>query len=81
MSTKTRPLLGIRSTAVGQTSRHLRQMGLEAIYRKPCTREAQPGHGVTPYLLGGLDIRHSYQVECADITYIPTCAGSCTWWP
>lgn len=30
---------------------------------------------IDPYLLGSLDIRHRYQVECADITYIPTAHG------
>ena len=55
--------------------RLMRGMGLEAIYRKPCTSEPQPGHRIYPYLLGGFDIRHPYQVECADITYIPTAHG------
>ena len=55
--------------------RLMRQMGPVAIYRKPRTSEAPPGHRVYPYLLGELDIRHPYQVECADITYIPTSRG------
>ncbi len=55
--------------------RLMRRMGLEAIYRKPRTSEPQPGHRIYPYLLGGLDIQHPYQVECADITYIPTAHG------
>ncbi len=55
--------------------RLMRGMGLEAIYRKPRTSEPQPGQRIYPCLLGGLDIRHLCQVECADITCIPTAHG------
>ena len=55
--------------------RLMRQMAQEAIYREPHTTEARPGHCEYPFLLGGLDIRYPYQVECADITYIPTSRG------
>ena len=50
-------------------------MGLEAIYRRPRTSDAQPGHRVYPYLLRGLTIDRPDQVWCADITYIPLSAG------
>ena len=36
--------------------RLMRLMGLEAIYRKPRTSDAQPGHRVYPYLLRGLTV-------------------------
>ena len=41
--------------AVGRrrVRRLMRLMGLEAIYRKPRTSDAQPGHHVYPYLLRG----------------------------
>ena len=46
-----------------------------AIYRKPRTSVAQPGHQIYPYLLRGLTIDRLDQVWCADITYIPVSAG------
>ena len=55
--------------------RLMRLMGLEAIYRKPRTSDAQPGHRVYPYLLRGMTIDRPDQVWCADITYIPVTAG------
>ena len=45
----------------------MRLMGLEAIYRKPRTSDAQPGHRVYQYLLSGLTIDRPDQVWCADI--------------
>ena len=53
----------------------MRLMGLEAIYRRPRTSDAQPGHRVYPYLLRGLTIDRPDQVWCADITYIPLSVG------
>ena len=50
-------------------------MGLEAIYRKPHTSDAQPDHHVYPYLLRELKIDRPDQVWCADITYIPVTTG------
>ena len=55
--------------------RLMRLMGLEAIYRKPRTSDAQPDHHVYPYLLRELKIDRPDQVWCADITYIPVTTG------
>ena len=54
--------------------RLMRLMGLEAIYRKPRTSDAQQDH-VYPYLLRELKIDRPDQVWCADITYIPVTTG------
>jgi putative transposase len=50
-------------------------MGLEAIYQAPKTSLPHPEHKIYPYLLKGLDINHSNQVWCSDITYIPVKRG------
>lgn len=55
--------------------RLMRLMGIEAIYQRPKTSCPHPQHKVYPYLLKGLDINHSNQVWCADITYIPVKRG------
>ena len=55
--------------------RLMRLMGLEAIYRKPRTSDAQPDHHVYPYLLRELKIDRPDQVWCADIPYIPVTTG------
>lgn len=55
--------------------RLMRLMGLEAIYQKPDTSKAHPGHKVYPYLLRGLIVDRPNQVWCADITYIPMAKG------
>ena len=55
--------------------RLMRLMGLEAVYRKPRTSEPHPEHRVYPYLLRGVEVDRPDQVWCADITYIPVCAG------
>jgi putative transposase len=55
--------------------RLMRLMGLEAIYQKPNTSQAHPGHKIYPYLLRGLLIDRPNQVWCADITYIPMARG------
>src|SRR4051794_17601481 len=53
----------------------MRRMGIEAIYRKPNTSKAAPGHKIYPYLLRGLEIERPNQVWAMDITYIPMARG------
>ena len=69
--------LGREGVSVGRrrVRRLMRLMGLEALYRKPRTSDAQPGHRIYPYLLRDLTIERPDQVWCADITYIPVAAG------
>ena len=55
--------------------RLMRVMGLKAIYRRPKTSKAAPGHRVYPYLLCGMKITRPNQVWAADITYIPMARG------
>lgn len=50
--------------------RLLRTMGLEAVYQKPNTSQANAQHTVYPYLLRGLSITRPDQVWSTDITYI-----------
>ena len=69
--------LGREGVSVGRrrVRRLMRLMGLEAVYRKPRTSAAQPGHRIYPYLLRELTIERPDQVWCADITCIPVTAG------
>ena len=53
-----------------------REMGLEAIYCKPRTSKANPGHKKYPYLLRNVAVERPDQVWCADITYVPMPGGS-----
>ncbi len=50
-------------------------MELRAIYRRPRTSKATPGHKIYPYLLNGMKITRPNQVWAADITYIPMARG------
>jgi putative transposase len=50
--------------------RLMRQMGLEAIYRKPRLSVPEPGHRIYPYRLRGVKIDRPNQVWSSDITYI-----------
>ena len=50
-------------------------MGIEALYRRPRTTTAEPGHKIYPYLLGGMEITRPNQVWAMDITYIPMTRG------
>ena len=50
--------------------RLLRTLGLEALYPRPNTSAAAPGHRVYPYLLRGVPIERVNQVWSTDITYI-----------
>ena len=53
----------------------MRQMGLEALYRRPNTSKPADGHKIYPYLLRGLPVERPNQVWAMDITYIPMARG------
>jgi putative transposase len=53
-----------------RVARLLHTLGLETLYTKPQTSQAQPGHRVYPYLLRGVPITRVNQVWSTDITYI-----------
>ncbi len=53
----------------------MKRMCIEAIYRRPNTSKAEPGHKIYPYLLRNLAITRSNQVWATDITYIPMAKG------
>lgn len=53
---------------VGKMMAHL---GLKAIYCKPRTSVAEPGHPKYPYLLRKREIKRPDEVWAIDITYIP----------
>ena len=53
----------------------MRLMGIEALYRRPITSKAAPGHKIYPYLLRGLAVERPNQVWAMDITYIPMARG------
>ena len=53
----------------------MKRMGIEAIYRRPNTSKAAPGHRIYPYLLRGLVIDRPNQAWAMDITYIPMARG------
>jgi putative transposase len=50
--------------------RRLRQMGLVAVYPKPCLSLPALGQSVFPYLLRGVEIVRPHQVWAIDITYV-----------
>ena len=60
--------LGINHKAV---YRHMREMGIQAVYPRQNTSKASPENPVYPYLLNGLRITRPNQVWSIDITYIP----------
>jgi putative transposase len=72
-----RDLLAAEGSKIGR--RHvrtlMRQMGIEAVYRRPRTSNSAPGHKIFPYLLRGLTIDRANQVWASDITYIPMARG------
>lgn len=51
--------------------RHMREMGIQAIYPRQNTSKPNPANKVYPYLLSGLEITMPNQVWSIDITYIP----------
>lgn len=83
-----RPFLGSRRIADELKDRSLsvnrkrvrrlmRLMGITAVYPKPKTSKAAPGHKIYPYLLRGLEPSRPNQVWVADITYLPMARGFC----
>lgn len=53
----------------------MRRMCIEALYRRPNTSKAAPGHKIYPYLLRGLTVERPNQVWCMDITDLPMARG------
>ena len=53
----------------------MKRMGVEAIYRRPNTSKAAPGHRIYPYLLRQLAVERPNHVWAMDITYIPMARG------
>ena len=51
--------------------RHMREMGIQAVYPRPRTSQPNIGDKVYPYLLGGKKPDSPNQVWSIDITYIP----------
>lgn len=62
-----------------QVRRHMKQMGLEAVYPKKKLNLSRPDdqHKIYPYLLRGLEISRPNQVWGTDITYIRLENGFC----
>ena len=53
----------------------MKQMGIQALYRRPNTSKPAPGHKVYLYLLRKLAVTRPNQVWAMDITYIPMARG------
>jgi putative transposase len=72
-----RDLLGNEGYKVGRqrVATLLKRMGIEAIYRRPNTSKAAPGHKIYPYLLRNLAVTRPNQVWATDITYIQMAKG------
>ncbi len=72
-----RDLLGQSGLLAGR--RHIRtlmrRMSIDAIYRRPNTSRATPGHRIYPYLLRGVAVTRPNQAWAMDITYIPMARG------
>ena len=78
-SRKIRKELQVLGFPVGrdQVTRLMREMGIEALSRKPKLSIPSPGHQKYPYLLNDLEIIRINQAWAIDITYIPMAAGFC----
>ena len=72
-----RDLLRNEGKLVGRkrVRRLMRQMGIEALYRKPNTSRRHAAHPIYPYLLRNLSIERPNHVWATDITYIPMRRG------
>ncbi len=72
-----RDLLRNEGQPVGRkrVRRLMRQMGIEALYRKPNTSRRHAAHLIYPYLLRNLSIERPNHVWATDITYIPMRRG------
>lgn len=55
----------------------MRILNIEAIYPKPNTSAAHPGHTIYPYLLRGITASYSNHIWGTDITYIRLVGGFC----
>lgn len=66
------PDLAVTRKRIG---RLMKEMGIEAIYPKPCLSRADKDHAKYPYLLKGFETTRVNQVWSTDITYIPTAKG------
>ena len=53
----------------------MRQMGIEALYRRPRTSIPARGAAIYPYLLSGVAIERPNQVWASNITYLPMAHG------
>lgn len=51
--------------------RHMREMGIQAVYPRQNTSRPEPADKIYPYLLKGLTVSHPNHVWSIDITYIP----------
>lgn len=58
-----------------RVKRLMQLMGIQSVAPKPNTSKPSTEHKIYPYLLGGLEIKRSNQVWCADITYIRMSGG------
>jgi len=72
-----RDLLRAEGVVIGRkaVATLMRRMGIEALYRRPNTSKAAPGHKIYPYLLRGLVVDRPNQVWAMDITFIPMARG------
>jgi len=72
-----RDLLRNEGSPVGRRRirRLMKQMGVEAIYRRGNSSRRNPAHRIYPYLLRGLKIDRPNQVWAMDTTYVPMKRG------